>query len=59
MQAKYDVRQVVCVADRGMLSAANLQALEDADIHYIVGAKLKHRHRSQQRILDDSVAVGP
>ena len=55
LQAKYDVQQVVCVADRGMLSEANLQALEEAGIHYIVGAKLKQLPKTQQaRILDDT-----
>ena len=55
LQAKYDVQQVVCVADRGMLSEANLQALEEAGIHYIVGAKLTQLPKTQQaRILDDT-----
>ncbi len=49
------MQQVVCVADRGMLSEANLQALEEAGIHYIVGAKLKQLPKTQQaRILDDT-----
>ena len=29
------------MADRGMLSEDNLKSLEDAGLHYIVGAKLK------------------
>ena len=55
LQIQYNVQQAVCVADRGMLSEANLQALEDAGLHYIVGAKLKHLPKTQQaRILDDT-----
>ena len=55
LQAKYDVQQAVCVADRGMLSEDNLQALEDAGMYYIVGAKLKQLPQTQQaRILADT-----
>ena len=35
------MRNVVCVADRGLLSNDNLQALQEAGMYYIVGAQLK------------------
>ena len=38
-----------------MLSEANLNALEDAGLHYIVGAKLKSLPRAiQTRVLDEN-----
>ena len=53
LKRKYSLNRVVCVADRGMLNAANLQALEAAGMHYIVGAKLKQLPQAQQqKILD-------
>ena len=55
LQADYDVQEAVIVADRGMLSEANLNALEDAGLHYIVGAKLKSLPRAiQTRVLDEN-----
>ena len=41
LRAIHDLRRVICVADRGMMSAANLEALEAAGCFYIVGEKLK------------------
>ena len=35
------MRNVVCVADRGLLSKDNLQALQEAGMYYIVGVRLK------------------
>jgi transposase len=45
---RHGVRDMVVVADAGMLSAANLNALEDAGFGFIVGSritKLKLRRR--------------
>ena len=36
MQARYDVRKMIFVADRGMLNEDNLHALDEADAYYIV-----------------------
>jgi transposase len=37
---RHDVRDIVVVADAGMLSAANLNALEDAEFNFIVGSRI-------------------
>ena len=37
---RHDVRDIVVVADAGMLSAANLNALEDAGFNFIVGSRI-------------------
>ena len=39
-QERHDVRDLVVVADAGMLSAANLNALEDAGFSFIVGSRI-------------------
>jgi transposase len=39
-QERHGVRDMVVVADAGMLSAANLNALEDAGFSFIVGSRL-------------------
>lgn len=39
-QARHGVTDMVVVADAGMLSAANLNALEDAGFSFIVGSRL-------------------
>lgn len=41
LQNRYDVSNVVFVADSGLLNEANLTYLEKHDIKYIVGARLK------------------
>jgi len=37
---RHDVQDIVVVADAGMLSAANLNALEDAGFNFIVGSRI-------------------
>ena len=55
MRDQYNLKQVVCVADRGMLNKANLAAIEAAGAYYIVGAKLKQLPKAQQtKVLDKS-----
>jgi transposase len=39
-QKRHDVRDMVVVADAGMLSAGNLNALEDAGFAFIVGSRI-------------------
>jgi Transposase DDE domain len=39
-QARHQVKDMVVVADAGMLSAANLNALEDAGFSFIVGSRI-------------------
>ena len=38
-QARHDVAHMVVVADAGMLSGVNLTALDEADLHFIVGSR--------------------
>ena len=55
MQARYDVRKMIFVADRGMLNEDNLSALDEAGAYYIVGAKLKQLPAAlQTKVLDKS-----
>jgi len=54
LQTDCEAEDAVVVADRGLLSAANLNALEAAGLHYIVGARLKSLSRSAQtQVLDE------
>ena len=39
MQQRQKLNQVICVADRGMMSRAHMAALEEAGLHYIVGGQ--------------------
>ncbi|MDE0004812.1 MAG: IS1634 family transposase [Rhodospirillaceae bacterium] len=41
LRRAHDLRQVTCVADRGMMSEDNMAAMEAEGMHFIVGAKLK------------------
>ena len=50
LQARYDVRKMIFVADRGMLNEDNLSALDEAGAYYIVGAKLKQLPAALQTI---------
>ena len=53
LQKDYDVKDAIIVADRGMLSEENLKTLEDAGLHYIVGARLTSLPRAAQtQVLD-------
>lgn len=53
LQTDCEAEDAVVVADRGMLSEDNLNALEEAGLHYIVGARLKSLSRAAQtQVLD-------
>lgn len=43
MRAKFRVREICVVADRGFVSAATLQALEamDPPVHYVIGVRMR------------------
>ncbi len=50
-----DIGRVVLVADRAMMSDANLRALEEAGLEYVVGASLKKQPKElKAKILDAS-----
>lgn len=54
LQTDCRAEDAVIVADRGLLSEANLSALENAGLHYIVGARLKSLpHALQTQVLDE------
>jgi len=53
LKSRYTLSKVVFVADRGLFSESNLSALEQADIDYVVGAKLKTQtHQLKETILN-------
>jgi transposase len=53
LKEKYQIKQVVFVADSGMMSSPNLQEMQAEVIEYIVGARLKNRPKSlQDQVLD-------
>ncbi|MFC7579879.1 IS1634 family transposase [Schaalia naturae] len=39
-QSRHDIEDMVVVADAGMLSASNLAALDEANLHFIVGSRV-------------------
>lgn len=41
VKKKYHLRQVVLIADRGMVSEENLQALENAGLSYVLGIRMR------------------
>ena len=54
LQADCQAEEAVVVADRGLLSEANLNALEAAGLRYIVGARLKSLPQARQtQVLDE------
>lgn len=51
MKKKFDLKQAVCVADRGMLNSANIKALEKAGVQYIMAAKLKSLSKDKKEYI--------
>ncbi|NLB25088.1 MAG: IS1634 family transposase [Bacteroidales bacterium] len=59
MQEKFDIKRPVVVADSGILSNDNLQALEEGGYQYIIGARLKNESKSiQQQIITQKYHQG-
>lgn len=55
LKKRYQIEQLVFVADRGLLSDNNIEYLEKNNFNYIVGARLKNLSKeTQKKILDDS-----
>jgi len=55
LKKRYQIEQLVFVADRGLLSDDNIEYLEENNFNYIVGARLKNLPKeTQKKILDDS-----
>ena len=49
LKKRYNIEEVIFVADRGMLSGDNLDYLEENGLHYIVGSRLKTLKKEQQK----------
>jgi hypothetical protein len=51
LRQRFHIRKVVFVCDRGMVSAANLAALEEAGYQYIVGMKMRRAVEVRDEVL--------
>lgn len=55
LKSRYDLKRIIFVADRGMLSEENLSFLEATQLEYIVGARIRGLKKSlKEQILDES-----
>lgn len=55
LRSRFDIRQVIIVADRGLNSKLNLLAIKQAGFDYIVGTRLKNLSSAlQKEILDQT-----
>ena len=59
MQRRHQVERTVCVADRGMLSADNLDAMDTIGGEYVVGARLRKLPLALLRQILDPDAYAP
>ena len=59
MQRRHQVERTVCVADRGMLSADNLDAMDTIGSEYVVGARLRKLPLALLRQILDHDAYAP
>lgn len=53
LKKRYEIDNVVFVADSGMLSAKNIELMEEKNLKYIVGARLKNTKEHMHRIIWD------
>ncbi len=51
LKKRFQITKVVFVADRGMVSKANLAAIEKAGYEYIIGAKLRNNVEVRDNVL--------
>lgn len=59
LKRRFRIRHALVVADRGMLSDENLEALEQDEIHYVVGARLRNLPKADQQSLTNWKATQP
>ena len=59
MQRRHQVERTVCVADRGMLSADNLDAMDTIGGEYVVGARLRKLPLALLRQILDPATYAP
>jgi transposase len=58
-KARYNIQHIVIIADAGLLSKSNIQALRDLNQEFILGARIKNEtHALQQQILSLSLSNG-
>jgi transposase len=51
LQKRFQIRKVILVCDRGMVSESNLEAMTGAGYEYIVGVKLRGRKEVRDEVL--------
>ena len=51
LKDRFDIKKVILVCDRGMVSERNLKALEEAGYEYIVGVKMRSLDEEKKREL--------
>ena len=51
LRERFGLRQVCCVADRGMISQGTIQALEERGLEYILGARMRRQREVRQAVL--------
>lgn len=50
---RFGLKRVCWVADRGMVSAATIEALEERKLEYILGARMRRQREVRERVLSD------
>ncbi|MGI9450808.1 MAG: IS1634 family transposase [Geminicoccaceae bacterium] len=59
LRARFGITQVCVVADRGMISAATIKALEERQLDYILGARERSDKLVRETVLDDQAPFTP
>ena len=56
MRREHELDDVICVADRGLMSEHNVRHLERAGVHYVIGARLRSLNAELKRSVLDPEA---
>jgi transposase len=59
LRSRFGIGRVCVVADRGMISAATIKALEDRQLDYILGARERSDKLVRETVLDDQAPFTP
>jgi transposase len=59
LRSRFGIGRVCVVADRGMISAATIKALEDRQLDYILGARERSDKLVRETVLDDQTPFTP
>lgn len=59
LRSRFGITRVCVVADRGMISAATIRALEDRQLDYILGARERSDKLVRETVLDDQAPFTP